>query len=94
MTDQFIEENQLYVALGYCAFMFLLAMVLKQYPPKNINHYHDAVIDILKLPCQAKSNVHAEKKLAPCHRVEAAKREFLQEVGSAAAMNRPYELRP
>jgi uncharacterized membrane protein len=40
MTDQFIEENQLYVALGYCAFMFLLAMVLKQYPPKNINHLY------------------------------------------------------
>lgn len=40
MSDQLIEENQLYFALGYCAFMFLLAMVLKQYPPKKINHLY------------------------------------------------------
>jgi uncharacterized membrane protein len=41
MTDQFIEENQLCVALGYCTFMFLLAMALKQYAPKKTNHLYE-----------------------------------------------------
>ena len=40
MPNQFTDQNQLYIALGYCAFMLFLAWVLKKFPPKKINHLY------------------------------------------------------
>lgn len=35
-----IAENELYLSLGYCAFMLLLFMIFKAFPPKKINHFY------------------------------------------------------
>ena len=40
IANQYIDQNQLYIALGYCAFMFLLVWLLKKFPPKKINHLY------------------------------------------------------
>jgi len=40
ITNQYTDQNQLYIALGYCAFMLLLGWLLKKYPPKKINHLY------------------------------------------------------
>ena len=40
MSNQYTDQNQLYIALGYCAFMLLLGWLLKKYPPKKINHLY------------------------------------------------------
>ena len=40
MPNQFTDQNQLYIALGYCAFMLFLAWLLKKFPPKKINHLY------------------------------------------------------
>ena len=40
ISNQYTDQNQLYIALGYCAFMLLLGWLLKKYPPKKINHLY------------------------------------------------------
>jgi uncharacterized membrane protein len=40
IANQYIDQNQLYIALGYCAFMLLLGCLLKKFPPKKINHLY------------------------------------------------------
>ena len=40
ISNQYTDQNQLYIALGYCAFMLLLGWLLKKYPPKIINHLY------------------------------------------------------
>lgn len=41
MTENEIsDQNQLYLALGYCAFMLILALVLKKWTPKKRNHLY------------------------------------------------------
>ena len=40
IVNQYTDQNQLYIALGYCAFMLLLGWLLKKYPPKKINHLY------------------------------------------------------
>ncbi len=40
ISNQYTDQNQLYIALGYCAFMFLLVWLLKKFPPKKINHLY------------------------------------------------------
>jgi len=40
ISNQHTDQNQLYIALGYCAFMLLLGWLLKKYPPKKINHLY------------------------------------------------------
>jgi uncharacterized membrane protein len=40
MSSQYTDQNQLYIALGYCAFMLLLGWFLKKFPPKKINHLY------------------------------------------------------
>jgi len=39
-SNQYIDQNQLYIALGYCAFMLFLGWLLKKFPPKKINHLY------------------------------------------------------
>lgn len=33
-------NEQLIVALGYCALLFILALIFQKYPPKKINWYY------------------------------------------------------
>lgn len=33
-------ETELWIALGYCLFMWLLSYLFKRYPPKSINHLY------------------------------------------------------
>lgn len=40
ISNQYTDQNQLYIALGYCAFMLLLGWLLKKFPPKKINHLY------------------------------------------------------
>ena len=40
ISNQYTGQNQLYMALGYCAFMLLLGWLLKKFPPKKINHLY------------------------------------------------------
>ena len=40
ISNQYSDQNQLYIALGYCAFMLLLGWLLKKFPPKKINHLY------------------------------------------------------
>ena len=40
ISNQHTDQNQLYIALGYCAFMLLLGWLLKKFPPKKINHLY------------------------------------------------------
>ena len=40
ISNQFTDQNQLYIALGYCVFMLLLGWLLKKFPPKKINHLY------------------------------------------------------
>jgi len=40
IANQYSDQNQLYIALGYCAFMLLLGWLLKKFPPKKINHLY------------------------------------------------------
>ena len=40
ISNQYTDQNQLYIALGYCAFMLLLGWLLKNFPPKKINHLY------------------------------------------------------
>ena len=40
IANQYTDQNQLYMALGYCAFMLLLGWLLKKFPPKKINHLY------------------------------------------------------
>ena len=40
IANQYSDQNQLYMALGYCAFMLLLGWLLKKFPPKKINHLY------------------------------------------------------
>ena len=40
IVNQYTDQNQLYIALGYCAFMLLLGWLLKKFPPKKINHLY------------------------------------------------------
>ena len=40
IVNQYTDQNQLYMALGYCAFMLLLGCLLKKFPPKKINHLY------------------------------------------------------
>lgn len=40
IANQYTDPNQLYMALGYCAFMLLLGWLLKKFPPKKINHLY------------------------------------------------------
>ena len=40
ISNQHTDQNQLYIALGYCAFMLLLGWFLKKFPPKKINHLY------------------------------------------------------
>ena len=40
IANQYSDQNQLYIALGYCAFMLLLVWLLKKFPPKKINHLY------------------------------------------------------
>ena len=40
ISNQYTDQNQLYIALGYCAFMLLLGWFLKKFPPKKINHLY------------------------------------------------------
>jgi len=40
IAKQYTDQHQLYIALGYCAFMLLLGWLLKKYPPKKINHLY------------------------------------------------------
>ena len=40
IANQYTDQNQLYMALGYCAFMLLLGCLLKKFPPKKINHLY------------------------------------------------------
>ena len=40
IANQYTDQNQLYIALGYCAFMLLLGWFLKKFPPKKINHLY------------------------------------------------------
>jgi uncharacterized membrane protein len=40
IANQYTDQNQLYIALGYCAFMLLLGWLLKKFPPKKINHLY------------------------------------------------------
>ena len=40
ISNQYTDQNQLYIALGYCAFMLLLGWSLKKFPPKKINHLY------------------------------------------------------
>ena len=40
ISNQYTDQNQLYMALGYCAFMLLLGWLLKKFPPKKINHLY------------------------------------------------------
>ena len=40
IVNQYTDQNQLYIALGYCAFMLLLGWFLKKFPPKKINHLY------------------------------------------------------
>ena len=40
IANQYTHQNQLYIALGYCAFMLLLGWLLKKFPPKKINHLY------------------------------------------------------
>ena len=39
-SNQYIDQYQLYIALGYCAFMLFLGWLLKKSPPKKINHLY------------------------------------------------------
>jgi uncharacterized membrane protein len=34
------DTGQLWWALGYCGFMWVLALILRKYPPKKINHFY------------------------------------------------------
>lgn len=36
----FSNTDQLWWALGYCAFMLILALVIQKNPPKKINHFY------------------------------------------------------
>ena len=40
IANQYSDQNQLYMALGYCAFMLLFVWLLKKFPPKKINHLY------------------------------------------------------
>jgi len=40
IANQYTDQNQLYMALGYCAFMLLLGWLLKKFPPKKTNHLY------------------------------------------------------
>jgi uncharacterized membrane protein len=40
IANQYTDQNQLYMALGYCAFMLLLGWLLKKFAPKKINHLY------------------------------------------------------
>ena len=40
IANQYSDQNQLYMALGYCAFMLLLGWLLKKFPPKKTNHLY------------------------------------------------------
>ena len=40
ISNPYTDQNQLYIALGYCGLMLLIAWLLKKYPPKKINHLY------------------------------------------------------
>ena len=40
IANQYTDQNQLYMALGYCTFMLLLGWLLKKFAPKKINHLY------------------------------------------------------
>lgn len=40
ISNPYTDQNQLYIALGYCGLMLFIAWLLKKYPPKKINHLY------------------------------------------------------
>lgn len=38
--NEITDQNQLYLALGYCVFMLLLGLIVQKFPPKRINHLY------------------------------------------------------